>query len=191
VARERGSTLDGERVEAAAGRLRAEAEELRGRDRSVEDWSLHLSADLRYAGQISGYMTLPFEVNGGGVTGALNHLVEGFGDEHEREFGYRLPGNLGEVEIVNLRASLIGSVDKPAEPVFTSTGATARSTGMVRFFNEPEPVETTYIERDEIAPGEVVRGPLVITEWDSTILVPPHTTVRVGDAGDLILTFDR
>jgi N-methylhydantoinase A len=186
---QRASSLDGERIRAAAERSLEACEELKARDSSIMEWSTELRADLRYFGQISGYLTKPLPE--GDVVAGIEQLIADFDDEHYREFGYRLPPELTEVEIVNLRTTLIGHVDEPPEPAYEPTGERGPElTADIFFLGEGKRIEAPYVERESLAVGEWLEGPMVITEWDSTTVVPPRSTVEVQETGDLVISLD-
>ena len=58
---QRASVLDAGLFDAACERLEARAQELRRRDSSITEWRLERSVDVRYFGQISGYLNLPLD----------------------------------------------------------------------------------------------------------------------------------
>jgi N-methylhydantoinase A len=58
----------------------------------------------------------------------------------------------------------------------------------VYFSGEATYLETVCLERDDIRVVGTVEGPAIVSEWDSTIIVPPRATATVSDAGDLILS---
>jgi N-methylhydantoinase A len=186
---QRGSSIDESRVARAVASLEERAATLKERDRSITDWRTEWSADLRYYGQISGYMTL--QLPPGDPAAGLHALVDRFTDEHEREFGYRLPPELAEVEIVNLRAAVVGVTAKPPETPYRPEAASngTRKTGDVYFFEERGRVETVYVARDSLAVGDELEGPAIVTEWDSTTVVPPRSKLVVAETGDLVITF--
>jgi N-methylhydantoinase A len=187
---QRASTLDADRIRAATERSLEACEELKSRDSSIEEWSTQVSVDLRYFGQISGYLTKP--VPDGDVVAGIHTLIDQFDDEHHREFGYRLPEELTEVEIVNLRTTLVGRVDDPPEPKYEPSAERAGEvTGRVYFVGEGERIDAPYVERDGLAVGEELQGPVVITEWDSTTVVPPRSTVTVQETGDLVIALEK
>jgi N-methylhydantoinase A len=47
---------------------------------------------------------------------------------------------------------------------------------------------TALYDRNMLAPGHEFSGPAIVTEYDSTILVPPHSTALVDELGNLIIT---
>lgn len=175
---ERASTLDGARLGAALSRLDAEADELRRRDASIGDWRVERSVDVRYFGQISGYINLPLP------DGSVEGLSERFEEEHAREFGYRLPKGLAEVEVVNLRAAVIGEVDRPPDPAFAAGPAGRRESVEAHFPGEGT-IESLLVDREGIAVGERIHGPAIVTEWASTTVVPPRASAVVEPGGEL------
>ena len=175
---ERASTLDAARLDSALARLDAEAQNLQRRDASIGDWRLELSADVRYFGQISGYINMPLS------DGSVEGLSERFEEEHAREFGYRLPKGLAEVEVVNLRAALIGEVDRPPEPSFAAGPAGARQSVKAHFPGEGT-IDSLLVDREGLAVGERIDGPAIVTEWASTTVVPPRASAVVEPGGEL------
>jgi N-methylhydantoinase A len=175
---ERASTLDSARLDAALSRLEAEADDLRRRDASIGDWRVERSVDVRYFGQISGYINLTLP------DGSVEGLSERFEEEHAREFGYRLPKGLAEVEVVNLRAAVIGVVDRPPEPAF-ATGPAGRRRSVKAHFPGEGTIESLLVDREGLAVGERVDGPAIVTEWASTTVVPPRAAAVVEPGGEL------
>jgi N-methylhydantoinase A len=186
---QRGSDLDGDRIRSAAERSLDACEELKSRDSSVSEWEIGRAADLRYFGQISGYLTK--SIPPGDVVDGIRGLIDAFGDEHEREFGYRLPPDLAEVEVVNLRTTLVGHVEHPPEPAYEPSGGSGpQASGSVHFMNAGGRIETPYVEREGLAVGERIEGPVIVTEWDATTVVPPRSTVTVEETGDLVISLE-
>ena len=183
---QRASTIDAERVHAAIARLDDATESLKERDSSVERWHVERRVDVRYFGQISGYLTLP--VPDGDPVAALREIADGFGERHEREFGYALGPEIAEVELVNLRSALIGEVPNPPQPAFVPAQATrVRDVIPVWFPAEGAYLETAYVDRDAIGRADMIEGPAIVTEWDSTTVVPPGATAVLAPSGELVV----
>jgi len=183
---QRASALDEARVHAAIARLDEATEALKQRDASVQRWHVERQVDVRYFGQISGYLTLPLP--DGDPVAALRELAAGFGDRHEREFGYALGPEIAEVELVNLRSALIGEVANPPQPPFVAAASTTvRETISVYFPSEGAYLDTAYIDRDEIGRDDPVQGPAIVTEWDATTVVPPGATAVLAPTGELVV----
>jgi N-methylhydantoinase A len=49
-------------------------------------------------------------------------------------------------------------------------------------------VETAVHERDRMAPGDNLAGPVIIESLDSTIVVPPDWAAQMDDRGFILLT---
>jgi N-methylhydantoinase A len=184
---QRGSTLDPEQIRAAVERSIKKCDELRSRDTQVTDWRVQHQADVRYFGQISGYRTQPLQ--GGDVVEGIRQLIDTFGDDHEREFGYQLPPEVGEIEVVNLRTTLLGIVDEPPQLPYKPSGEPGVNfTEPVYYIGESAYVDTPFIDRDSLSIGENVEGPAVITEWESTTILPPRCTAVVSEGGELVIS---
>jgi N-methylhydantoinase A len=179
---QRAGTLDRDLFRTAWDNLETRTTELRDRDRSIARWHLGRSVDVRYFGQISGYLNLPLDDPDAGLEG----LVARFEDEHAREFGYRLPSGIAEVELVSLRGTLIGEVEHPPEPAFEPQAAAPRA-DVVAHFPEVGRVSAALVDRDSLAVTERVEGPAIITEWASTTVVPPAATAVVEAGGELLI----
>jgi len=183
---QRASTIHAERVHAAIARLDDATESLKERDRSVERWHVERRVDVRYFGQISGYLTLP--VPDGDPVAALREIADRFGERHEREFGYALGPEIAEVELVNLRSALIGEVPNPPQPAFVPAQATrVRDVIPVWFPAEGAYLDTAYVDRDAIGRADTIEGPAIVTEWDSTTVVPPGATAVLAPSGELVV----
>ena len=52
-------------------------------------------------------------------------------------------------------------------------------------------VETAFYERTELVAGNVVEGPAIITQFDSTSVVPPGFTCKVDRVGNLVITYSE
>ena len=53
---------------------------------------------------------------------------------------------------------------------------------------EGESLEAAQIPRDELRPGQHLRGPVLIHEFSATTIVPPDAMVEVGPYGDLLMS---
>jgi N-methylhydantoinase A len=184
---QRASMIDAERVHAAIARLDDATEALKERDRSVERWHVERRVDVRYFGQISGYLTL--QMPDGDPVAALREIADGFGERHEREFGYALGHEIAEVELVNLRSALIGEVPNPPQPAFVPAQATSvRDVIPVWFSAEGAYLDTAFVDRDAIGRAETIEGPAIVTEWDSTTVVPRGATAVLAPSGELVVS---
>ena len=114
-------------------------------------------------------------------------LVEAFGDEHERTYGHRA-GPEEPVELVNVEVVGRGIPERPRVPERLSGLDKITSTGETRnawFGPEHGLCEAAILSRSDLT--DVVEGPAIIQEYDSTCLVPPGVTVVRDDGGNMVL----
>ncbi|MCT1921710.1 hydantoinase/oxoprolinase family protein [Brevibacterium luteolum] len=152
------------------------------------------SADLRYFGQA-------FEVRvpapAGEITRAwADEVTDAFHTEHRRLYGYDFKGDGDQfVEWVNLRVSGIGPIQRPelaklgeasaAQPLSDRALASQRQ---VCFDADDGYVTADVYWRPELLAGDEITGPAIIEEFGSTVPVHPGFSVRVDDAGNLVIT---
>ncbi|MBV9708093.1 MAG: hydantoinase/oxoprolinase family protein [Chloroflexi bacterium] len=140
------------------------------------------SLDLRYVGQ-SYELTIPF-------VGDTLQAANQFHAAHERRFGYNDPNE--RVQVVNVRLKARGIVNPPVlERQAIIAGAVAEPviTRRVIFPSGDSPVayEVPIYERASLQPGAAFSGPAIITQYDTTTVVPPAWSVQVDAVGSLII----
>ena len=151
------------------------------------------TADLRYFGQA-------FEVRvpvpeGDLDDAALAAAADAFHAEHRVLYGYDFSGDASQqVEWVNLRVSGIGPITRPEirRSPLVEEGALAPVTKPasrpVCFDAEAGYVETPVVQRDSLAPGSSISGPVIVEEFGSTVPIHPGFEVRVDEYLNLIVT---
>src|SRR5215218_141451 len=143
--------------------------------------------DVRYHGQ--GF-EIPVVVDPGWLDepdGAFGHLGETFDAEHNRLFSFLLGV---DHELVNARATVTGPKPDVA-PVRLADGDGDPSAALVT--EHPihvggEQVAANVYDRARLRAGDVVRGPAIVTEMDSTTLVLPGHAATVHPSGSLLIT---
>ncbi len=148
-------------------------------------------ADMRYVGQ-SYELTIPLA--GSLDSDEVARVLERFHREHERAYGFKAEGE--PVEFVALRLSAVGVIAKPeVREVGAGAGtpcdvASRRGVKAVRevYFAEVGGfVECGIYDRYGLGSGDVVEGPAVVEEVDSTTVVHPGYRVEVDRFGNLFL----
>jgi N-methylhydantoinase A/oxoprolinase/acetone carboxylase beta subunit len=139
------------------------------------------TADLRYGGQS---WEVEVELPGGSIDGgALAALRVRFEDEHERLYGVKDRAG-SPVEIRALRLAALGDV--AATHSFQLEASTTGSNGATRTIDGAVvPVRT----RSSIG-GAPEPGPLLVDEYDTTVVVPPGWSAR-RDAATATLVLER
>jgi N-methylhydantoinase A len=141
-------------------------------DQSGIDWIR--SADLRYGGQSWEIeIALP---NGHTDAASLVELVDRFESEHELLYGFRgEPGSAIQVRAVRLAA--VG----PARSHQIATAAMdgKMSSDATRAAHFEEGMRDARIFTRAAVGAEPISGPVLIDEYDTTVVVPPHWSVRI------------
>ncbi|MGH7863168.1 MAG: hydantoinase/oxoprolinase family protein, partial [Candidatus Dormibacteraceae bacterium] len=113
-----------------------------------------------------------------------------FHREHDRAYGYSAPEE--PVELVNLRSSAIGRMARPRLREISGAARSVSEAEKARrpvYFTEAGGfVDCPIYDRSRLSPSQVISGPAVIEEFDSTTLVHPGFRARVDRFGNLLLT---
>ncbi len=152
-------------------------------DRMVLDRSI----SMRYAGQ---WRSLT--VTAGSGEGFLAEAVERFHEEHERDYSFRRDDTPVEIYQIGLRA--IGTTPKPQFPQHTVQTTEAPVPSMHRsvFFDElGERVATPVYDRDGLRYGARIEGPAIISQLDSTTVVPPGTTAVIDEWANIRINISQ
>ena len=141
-------------------------------------------ADLRYAGQAF-QITVEFtesELREKGVA----VLTDQFDAEHEQLFTFKLGDGH---EILMIRAVVGASVTLKAD-ISIPKGSGDVSGAMIhqsRFFHEGDWHEAGIYDRGRLGAEDVVAGPAIVSEMDSTTVVLPGYSATVDAVGNLLI----
>ncbi len=165
--------LDALRSDLRAGLLRTFSEE----GHAADQIAIRYSADVRFRGQTS-EINVPL-ASGSWGPADLTALQEAFADEHERLYGHRSdPDN--PVEVVALRAIGRAEVADMLDRVRPGAAVSGDSRDRSAWFGPSwGSIDTPVCRREDLRHG--ARGPLLIDEYDTTIVVPPGLRARVDD----------
>jgi N-methylhydantoinase A len=150
---------------------------------SVEglDGVVQRSVDMRYVRQ--GY---DLNVLWDGL--APQNAIEEFHRLHRKHYGFSDAAR--PVEIVNLRLRMVaeGEPYAPAqrEPV-PGDGHGARYAQREVYF-DGRWLNSIFLRREGLAPGDVIRGPAMITEYTAATVLPPGDCAVVDGFGNLVIS---
>lgn len=161
----------------------AAVEALVGEGFGREKITLQRLADLRYAGQAF-ELTVPVD---DGVPFCPERLAMSFHQEHFRTYAHNAEAE--PVELVNLRIIAKVLVENLSSPTRVAQCGDPRPTITRSAYFGPlaGTVETPICSRCDLV-GRVTTGPLIVEEYDSTIVVPPAWEVTVDAANNVVLT---
>lgn len=155
-------------------------EELIDEGLAAEAISLERFLDMRYQGQ-SYEIIVPFDED----------YAHGFHRLHRQKYGYadeRKP-----FEIVNIRLRARGVPNKPEFPAIDRKSAEVSKEaycGVKEVVFDREPVRTNIIDREKLCAGNRLRGPAIIVEYSSTLVLPPFVEASVDDFGNVLMELD-
>jgi len=146
-------------------------------------------ADARYLGQ--GY-ELRVDVGSGAIDDAwVERLRADFHDVHEREFTRRFEDS--DIEIPNIRVRGIGLMPELTMPAVRAGGespeAALRHEGDAWFLvgGALKKVQTRYYDRAALTAGNRLEGPAIVSQYDSTTVIPPGVGARVDGSGNIVI----
>ena len=161
---------EGRRVLAAAG---VEADRI----------NFRYGVDVRYLGQGNEITLWVGEGTGWPVT--YDEVVSLFEADYRRIYGLTIPDV--RVEAVTWRLSAFAS-PTPVEPqasVAEGVGS-VHSHRAVRFSRTAGPVDTPVYRRPDLGRGQVIVGPAIVEERETTAVIRPGWTATVADDGSII-----
>lgn len=182
-----GVVVTAEELESAYGNIEARAlAELADDGYAPNEIELHRLADLQYAGQA---FELKVSVDRGNTN---DQIIEAFEVQHELAYGHRAKD--GKVNLVSLR--LIASVVKAGSQITAAQQgihgeANVEARERKAFFGEQHGFHLTpVIARSDLA-AQPRKGPLIVEEYDSTIVIPPGWWARLDDQQNVIIEVEQ
>ncbi|HRA30610.1 MAG TPA: hydantoinase/oxoprolinase family protein [Thermomicrobiales bacterium] len=138
--------------------------------------------DLRYVGQ-SYELVIPY-------TGNFDAAIKDFHAAHERRFGYSDPAE--RVQVVNVRVKARGVATPPRiarQPVLDPRPATSALTLPAVFGVNGAAIrhDTPIYDRATLEPGHYIDGPAIVTQYDTTLVVPPGWRATNDEVGNLVI----
>jgi N-methylhydantoinase A len=140
-------------------------------------------ADLRHEGQAT-ELTVPFEGED------FAQIRERFVAEYYKTYGYR---DQTAIELMKVRVAGRGlrdnRLDFGAMKIAARAGASRGGERRISFARGEPAIAVAIVDRDAVdrTPRQ---GPLIIEEFDATIVVPPDARVHKDDIGCIVLEFE-
>jgi len=151
---------------------------------SPDDAVLLGHADLRYRGQ-SSELTVPFPMERL-TEQTLRDAEEAFEAEFERTYGHRGDAKSFELVTVRLVMRVTRAVEHGNEWIIERVAELSMQQRSVLFDPDTGPVPTPVVLRTELAASNR-RGPLLVQEYDTTVVVPPDWVASVDDHLNIVL----
>ena len=119
----------------------------------------------------------------------LTSAAEAFHDEHQKRYGHAHREQILEAVTLRVRASRIGALPELPKHILP-TKVPAPCGKKLVWFNQTAPLETLCYQREDLPRDFEVRGPALIFQFDTTIVIAPDWTARVDEHGNLLLKID-
>lgn len=148
------------------------------------DAEVHYEIDVRYHGQ--GFeIPMPFKFALDDAD-AVNKLCTAFDEEHRRMFTFNMDA---EHELVNLRVVAVGkALELPALSIEKGNGdPSPAKISDHELWVAGEKLPAVIYDRAKLRAGDVIQGPAIVIEMDSTALVLPGHTANVDDFGNILI----
>ena len=164
----------------------ASAERLTAQGLKADEHRIDYEVDVRYFGQ--GF-EIPIAIDPAWLTdldNSLKNLGEAFDTEHQRLFSFLLGT---DHELVNARASVSGPRPEIAStPLEQGDGdPKAAQTGTSKVFVQGAFADAAIYDRSKLRAGDVISGPAIVVEMDSTTLILPGHHASTHSSGSLLI----
>ncbi len=132
--------------------------------------------DLRYRG-LEAWLTLPEPADG--------DWAAAYHREHQRLFGYHRPEH--PLEVVALRVEAVGQVAPEPEVVQPQKPEPAQPQRFHRLYHQGSWHQAGLFAYEELRPGHLLRGPAIVLQGTSTLVVDPHWEAQLLPNGDFLM----
>ena len=147
-----------------------------------EDIELSYGVDLKYVGQFH-EVTIPFAAPDESFT----ELKKAFDAQHRRLYSYNLPDQ--PAEALHWRLTAVGRTERPSsEKRATHSSQSVESKRRQVVFDGVK-IEAQVFDGAGLAPSITVRGPAIVEEPTTTVVIPPKWELSVNDFGDYEMSF--
>ena len=175
------ATTKPEELEAAFGKIEAEAvERLRHEGVAAKDTVLQRTVEMMYQGQWRSLsVSAPANVT------STSDLIDGFHNEHEREYNFRRED--APVSIFRVGVKATGVVPKAALPSYEVVKNRPAPIGQRDVWFNGVACKTDVYDRARFSAGAEFEGPAIVEQVDSTVVVPPNTTASVDQYMNILI----
>lgn len=148
------------------------------------------SLDMRYVGQVH-ECTVDigtFDINAKSIA----KVKEAFHKRHEELYTYSERHNA--VEVVNIESTLYGYIDKPRLPKLAKGATVAKALKGHRkaiFDAKGKGTRTPVYDGGGLGAGATIKGPAIIEEVTTTIVIEPGWTAKLDASGSYVITAKR
>ncbi len=152
-----------------------------------KDILIKRSLDMRYVGQVH---ECTVEIDTFKVSGkTIDRIKDAFHKRHEQLYTYSERHSV--VEVVNIESTVYGLVEKPIRMAIAKGKPVAQALKGERaavFSADGKRISTPVYDGAKIGAGAVVKGPAIIEEVTTTIVIEPGWSARLDESGSYLIT---
>jgi 5-oxoprolinase (ATP-hydrolysing) len=120
--------------------------------------------------------------------GGFAETTARFDASYRVRYGFLMPGKRLVVEAVGVEAIGTGYAAGEAEPAFPARAGAVLPTAHHAMFTDGAEHRAPVYDRDDLRPGDRVRGPAILRERNATTVVEPGWEAELTARNDLVLT---
>ena len=110
-----------------------------------------------------------------------------FHQEHDKSFGFHYEGKQ-DVELVNLRVRAVGIQNRPKiKTVKRQQKDSKPKFSRDVFWKDFGWISSSVFDRNDLAIGQIIKGPAIVEEYGSTTVVPKNWSCIVDEYKNIIL----
>jgi N-methylhydantoinase A/oxoprolinase/acetone carboxylase beta subunit len=173
-------------MKARLSELDARCGALMAREMTDSPVTISHHADLCYVGQ-SYYLDIPIDLS---TAADLSRVYRDFLQAHEKTYGHSVDGPVRVVNLRTVHRAYAGSLRQEAPAAEVDRGEQS-STRTIIVPQAPEGIEAAIWRRASIAADQVIQGPAIVEQADTTTLITPGWIGRVLADGSLLLTTNK
>jgi N-methylhydantoinase A len=151
---------------------------------TVLECQFSYSADLRYRYQAY-EIELPIDLLWLECNDS-SPIVQAFHHRHEHLYGHADPNE--PVELVSIHVKVVGNTPKPTPRTLASTKDPPTPSGRRVIQYQGKHYPAIVYERSNLFVGNVVKGPAVVDQADSTVLILAGFEGKVDTYGNIVIT---
>ena len=156
---------------------------LKGEGISAKQSYILMSADMKYRRQA---YTLDIPVSAAMLNEGTSVLKRAFHDTHERI--YKHHDEKAIIEVVNLRATIIGTLPKvELKTLPEAEEKTPKASRTTEMYYKGRKHAANVYQRSALRHGHVLSGPAIIEQEDTTTILPAGFTAEVDKLGCVII----
>jgi len=148
---------------------------------------INRSLEMRYVGQIHECTVNIdfFEINNENI----NQITKAFHNRHKELYTYNEIDS--EVELVNIESTIYGRIEKPHYKELDNDQdikEAEKSPRKIIFSSDGIPVSTKVYDGKKISPRKKIKGPAVIEEETTTLVIEPKWGVELHPSGTYVIS---